>query len=267
MAPTDDKTLSQRHYAALRRDIQKLLETGASSASQRRVEAYWKIGERIAEEKLTAEASYHNSVLRDLARDTGTSISTLQRAVAFRETYERLPEKTLSWSHLKVLLTVDSAAERKRLAQRAVNEDLTSRELAAIIHNQRKNAEKDSAFKRPTDPTFLYRAEIHSVVDGDTLVLDIDLGFSVLRRQRIRLAGLNAPEPRTEKGKAAKLFVTEQILSAPLVVVKTNKVDIYGRYVGHVFLGKANSSIESTFKRGVYLNNLLIERKLARRTM
>jgi endonuclease YncB( thermonuclease family) len=93
------------------------------------------------------------------------------------------------------------------------------------------------------------------------------LGFSVLRRQRIRLAGLNAPEPRTEKGKRAALFVTEQVLSAPLVVVKTNKIDIYGRYVGHIFLGKANSSIESTFKRGVYLNNLLVEMKLARRTI
>jgi endonuclease YncB( thermonuclease family) len=263
---TASQTLSQRHYTTLRRDIQTLLKAGAASADQRRVEAYWQIGERIAEEKLTAEAGYHNSVLRDLARDTATSISTLQRAVAFRETYDQIPKTDLSWSHIKVLLTVDSAGERKRLAKLAVDEELTSRELAAIIQQQRRNDEKDSVFSRPKDPTFLYRAEVHSVVDADTLVLDIDLGFNVLRRQRIRLAGLNAPEPRTDKGKRAALFVTEHVLSAPLVVVKTNKVDIYGRYVGHVFLGRANGSIESTFKRGVYLNNLLVEKKLARRT-
>ncbi len=265
MATGKDTTLSIDLYSALRRDIQKLLEAGASSANERRVESYWEIGARIAQEKITAQAGYHNSVLRDLAADTGTSIRTLQRAVSFRETYKKPPEEGLSWSHIKVLLSVDSPAERRRLARRVRDEDLNSRELAAIIKNQEKSNAKDSAFSRPTDPTFLYRAEVHAVVDGDTLELDIDLGFKVYRRQRLRLANLNAPELRTEKGKAAKLFVTEQILSAPLVVVKTNKADIYGRYVGHVFLGKRGSSIESTFKRGVYLNDLLVRKKHARR--
>lgn len=259
-------TLSTKLYASLRRDIEELLESGAASANEQRIEAYWKVGQRIAQEKLTAEAGYHNSVLRDLARDTGASISTLQRAVAFRDTYKSPPDDGLSWSHIKVLLTVHSAAERRRLAARAREENLTSRELAAIIQDGSRSASKDATVKRPTDPTFLYRAEVHAVLDGDTLELDIDLGFKVYRRQRLRLAGLNAAEATTEKGKAAKLFLTEQVLASPLVVVKTNKIDIYGRYVGHVFLGKNNSTIETTFKQGIYLNDLLIREKHARRS-
>lgn len=266
MAARKDITLSRKLYTSLRRDVERLLQTGSASANERRVEAYWKIGERIAHEKLTAEAGYHNSVLRDLARDTGASISTLQRAVAFRDTYEKPPGTGLSWSHIKVLLSVDLASERRRLAKKAIDEELNSRELAAVIRSTQEKFGKDASYERPTDPTFLYRAEVHSVVDGDTLELDIDLGFKVYRRQRVRLAGLNAPEIRTEKGKEAKQFVTERVLSAPLVVVKTNKADIYGRYVGHVFLGKRDSSIESTFKSGVYLNDLLIRTKHARRS-
>ena len=39
-----------------------------------------------------------------------------------------------------------------------------------------------------------YKATIKYIVDGDTVDVDIDLGFDVwLRRQRIRLHGIDTP--------------------------------------------------------------------------
>ena len=49
-----------------------------------------------------------------------------------------------------------------------------------------------------------YKAKLLRVVDGDTIDVDIDLGFDVwLRKQRIRLAGIDTPESRT-RNKAEK---------------------------------------------------------------
>ncbi len=43
-----------------------------------------------------------------------------------------------------------------------------------------------------------YKAVVTRVVDGDTVDVDIDLGFNVwLKKQRIRLYGLDTPESRT----------------------------------------------------------------------
>ena len=59
-----------------------------------------------------------------------------------------------------------------------------------------------------------YRCQITRVVDGDTVDVDIDLGFGVwMRKQRVRLKGVDTPESRTrdkvEKkyGLMAKEFV------------------------------------------------------------
>lgn len=46
--------------------------------------------------------------------------------------------------------------------------------------------------------TYIYRVRILRVVDGDTVDVDIDLGFDAwLMNQRIRLTGIDAPETRT----------------------------------------------------------------------
>mgnify|MGYP003322274692 CR=1 FL=1 len=43
-----------------------------------------------------------------------------------------------------------------------------------------------------------YRSKVVKVVDGDTIDVDIDLGFDViLSKQRIRLYGIDTPECRT----------------------------------------------------------------------
>ena len=60
-----------------------------------------------------------------------------------------------------------------------------------------------------------YKIKIDRWVDGDTVDVDIDLGFDIiLKKQRVRLHGINAPESRTrdleekEKGFAKTLAKT-----------------------------------------------------------
>ena len=71
-----------------------------------------------------------------------------------------------------------------------------------------------------------YRARINKVVDGDTVDVDIELGFDiVLTGQRVRIMGIDTPESRTsdkvEKvfGLAAKNRLKE--LLGPTAVLKT----------------------------------------------
>lgn len=92
-----------------------------------------------------------------------------------------------------------------------------------------------------------YHAKVKNVVDGDTIEVDIDLGFDViLSSKKIRLVGLDTPESRTsdkiEKifGLASKDFVKKFIESCKdrWIIVKTyieeNPNEKYGRLLGEI---------------------------------
>ena len=90
---------------------------------------------------------------------------------------------------------------------------------------------------------FEYRCKLIKVIDGDTIDIDIDLGFGVwLRNQRIRMYGIDTPESRTrdleEKkyGIAAKAFLTEMLDDSHLIL-KTHKDERgkFGRILGEVW--------------------------------
>ena len=98
-----------------------------------------------------------------------------------------------------------------------------------------------------------YRVKkVNKIVDGDTIDVDIDLGFDISFSSRVRLAGIDTPESRTTdaKEKALGLEVKEKIkkelAAAKDVVIKTEKPDSsekYGRILGWVFLDGADLSL------------------------
>ena len=98
-----------------------------------------------------------------------------------------------------------------------------------------------------------YRVKkVTAVVDGDTIDVDIDLGFSVSFSQRVRLAGIDTPESRTsdkaEKalGLEAKEYLKSKLKDAKVVVIKTEKPDSsekYGRILGWLYVDGDTISI------------------------
>ena len=91
-----------------------------------------------------------------------------------------------------------------------------------------------------------YKCKILRVVDGDTVDVDIDLGFGVwLKKERVRMMGIDTPESRTrdkvEKkfGLAAKAFVKSKMPVGSIQVLKTeidksgeDKKGKFGRILG-----------------------------------
>jgi micrococcal nuclease len=87
-----------------------------------------------------------------------------------------------------------------------------------------------------------YYTKIEKVVDGDTVDVFIDLGFSVWHKERIRLAGIDTAEKNTPLGKALKQFLVANI-EGKTIRLQVSKPDKYGRYLGVAFLKDSSISI------------------------
>jgi micrococcal nuclease len=113
---------------------------------------------------------------------------------------------------------------------------------------------------------FEYQCKIVKIIDGDTVDVDIDLGFGVwLKKQRIRLYGIDTPESRTrdleEKkyGLVAKKFVEAHLpvgSTRTLTTVK-DKVGKYGRILGKF------KAYDSDLDAWVNMNQWMIIKHLA----
>jgi len=89
-----------------------------------------------------------------------------------------------------------------------------------------------------------YKCELIKVVDGDTIDVLIDVGFSTYRKERVRLYGINTPECRTRdkeekvKGLAAKARLKDILKEfGKHFIIKTeiDKKGKYGRILGQIF--------------------------------
>lgn len=100
---------------------------------------------------------------------------------------------------------------------------------------------------------YTYNCKIIKVIDGDTVIVDIDLGFNVvITNQNIRLSGIDTPETRTtnkeekERGLISKKKLAEKLPVNSSHVIQTIKEDDnddkFGRILG-VFLMEDKSSL------------------------
>lgn len=267
--------LSPSKYSKLLADIRKLITEGRArveaAARNELVLAYWQIGKRIDQEGLTENANYGDSVLEDLAEELNIDRSTLSRSVAFFNTYKNSPPQSnhLSWSHYRELLSIKDDSLRAKLELQAEQGAWSKERLANFIQTNSTevisgSTQRSKKLARPTEPTYVYKAVVDKVVDGDTLVLRIDLGFLVWKEQRVRLALIDCPAIDEPNGQKAFQFVRDLMAKTSFVMVKTHQIDIYGRYVAHVFYSlNNNDSKDSVFKSGKYLNQELINKGFA----
>jgi len=149
--------------------------------------------------------------------------------------------------------------------------DLYSNESprADVGETVRWNTEKSRWEKSGTkDDLYYYEARVERVVDGDTLLVHITVGGRIIRRQYLRLRGVNCAERDTNEGQRAKKFVEKMLEelspsskagaptstrgeTVPSLLIKTHLTDKYDRYISDVFIDK------------MYVNNKLLEEGLA----
>jgi micrococcal nuclease len=109
-----------------------------------------------------------------------------------------------------------------------------------------------------------YKAKLLRVVDGDTVDAEIDLGFKIFIKDRIRLMGIDTPESRTRNlaekswGKAASARLSELLAESDgnfTLVTKVQKKGKFGRILGTIQVSTKDGIVDA--------NQVLINEQLA----
>jgi endonuclease YncB( thermonuclease family) len=271
------KVLTKTAYEHLVVAVGKMLEEGKKAGQQADsslAKIYWTIGDKLKEAGLIGRDHYGESVIEQLAEDLEINAQTIRRAVVFRRVYDdknlSRSVKFLTWSHYRLLVEIRDDDARLYYEEKAASQGWSrDRMKTAIVSREYerevKKEEGADILKRPTDAGYVFRVTVLDVVDSDTLLLAVDCGFKITKEERIRLAGLNAPELETKKGKEAALHVRDQLTKAKGIVVKTEKVDTFGRFVGHIFYSFEDDEVGKVYAEGRYLNDELLKKGMAHR--
>ena len=105
-----------------------------------------------------------------------------------------------------------------------------------------------------------YSCQVTRVVDGDTIDVDLDLGFNIHHKCRVRLYGIDTPESRTRdkdekaRGKLAAKFLKDAISNGKHVILQTQLKDSKGKF-GRV--------LASVIVDGIDINQQMIEKYMA----
>lgn len=97
----------------------------------------------------------------------------------------------------------------------------------------------------------VYRGVVVNVIDGDTLDVQVDVGFSIYPVIRVRVADVNTPELKrgTIDGRIAavraKQFVEARALGDPCILITNKDRRTFERYVGHVLLEPTRDEVAS----------------------
>ena len=83
--------------------------------------------------------------------------------------------------------------------------------------------------------TWTVPATVVRVIDADTVIVDLDLGWRVFRNgERIRVAGIDAPERGTPEGTAATVFARQLLEPGDRVIVTSQAKPSFERTVGSI---------------------------------
>lgn len=109
-----------------------------------------------------------------------------------------------------------------------------------------------------------YKCKLERVIDGTTIEAEIDLGFNVVVRQRIRLFGIEAPTLQTndpvlkEKAQTARTRLIELLPKEFICNTILNKRGKFGRTLGYVYVEQEDGS-------RTCINDVLVEQGIAQR--
>jgi endonuclease YncB( thermonuclease family) len=118
---------------------------------------------------------------------------------------------------------------------------------------------------KPRTKLYTFGAQVLRIIDGDTLWVEIDCGFGVSIKEKLRLRGIDTPEMSGDEGVMARLFVGERLKEGSTIVLTTSRSDLYDRYVADVFFLPNEEDTAVILAQGLYLNRELLIAGLATR--
>ena len=110
---------------------------------------------------------------------------------------------------------------------------------------------------------YTYKAKLVRVINGDTLDIEIDLGFDIIIRQRLKLYGIDTPDSRSsnsevkQKGLDVKQRLIDLLTKEFKVTTILNKRGKYGRILGNIYITDSKTGNE------ICINEMLVTEGLA----
>src|SRR3989339_201200 len=235
-------------YNKLFNDISSIYENarkkGVAAVNEIIVAANWEIGKRIVEDEQKGElrAAYGEHLIDDLSRDlnekygSGFSPTNLR----FMRKYFLLnpiqyPGTELSWSHQKLLLSVDNEKKRKSLEKKAIKEKLNKDELKAVIGLEKeviskKQAKPKNEAKAPEPipdlatvrgKAFHYKVKEIDLKHKGQKIYGVDCGFGNFKE--VAVGGIKRSDGQVVKAVKAKSGYTFELTDVPYDEIYTFK--------------------------------------------
>ena len=134
--------------------------------------------------------------------------------------------------------------------------NLKNRDFIATTKRESKYISKLSFIER--DKLFTYKAYLEKIIDGNTLLVFIDCGFSFFIHQQLRLRGIDVPEISTKEGLNARRFIESKLKALDFIIIKTYKSDRHDRYSADIFYLRGEQDEARVVGLGYFLNQELL---------
>ena len=113
---------------------------------------------------------------------------------------------------------------------------------------------------------YTYKCTVTKIIDGDTIDVDIHLGFDVvLTKQRIRLMGIDTPESRTrnleekERGLLSKAYMENKCPVGSSIILKSLDRGKFGRILGEIWEADVDSTTVEPLNKRMITDGFAVE--------
>ena len=113
---------------------------------------------------------------------------------------------------------------------------------------------------------YTYKCVVTKVIDGDTIDVDIQLGFNViLYKQRIRLMGIDTPESRTrnleekKRGLLSKQYVVDRCPVGSNIMIESLDRGKFGRILGNIWEAGEEAHPDTTINKRMIADGFAVE--------
>ena len=114
---------------------------------------------------------------------------------------------------------------------------------------------------------YTYKADVIKIIDGDTIDVNIHLGFDViLYKQRIRLMGIDTPESRTRnleekaRGLLSKQYVVDRCPVGSSIMIESLDRGKFGRILGNIWAtDEEDAHADNTINKKMILEGFAVE--------